>query len=210
MEVAALIADIVKSKEIINRADFQKQLEKKLENISNSNKKIISPYTITLGDEFQVIYKNANDILIDLFDIILFIYPVRLRVAVGIDYLHTEIKNDSSIGMDGPAFHNARKGIENLKKFDSTIVQFYDSRNDIDLEFINNGLVLVFSEINKWKLNTYKTFIRLLNNKKVNDIYPEINISQRGVYKIINTNSIENYIDFFNSLNNKLYMRYHK
>ena len=207
MEVVTLIADIVNSKEIQNRANFQKELKNKLDAISKG-KAVLSPYTITLGDEFQAIYKNTNDVLNDVLDIILYLYPIRLRVSIGIGDLNTEVNTESSIGMDGPVFHIARNGIEELKKLETTIIQIYDFNTDIDLELINKGLSLAMSEINNWKLNTFKIFTGLLHNKKINDIYPEIHISQRGVYKLIQTNNVEAYVDFFRVLNKKLNIRY--
>jgi len=49
-KVIALIADTIGSKGIAERGEFQQQLKKVLENVSeNSSAYLLSPYTITLG-----------------------------------------------------------------------------------------------------------------------------------------------------------------
>ena len=204
MKVVSIIADIIKSKEIINRVDFQNNLKNKLNLFNSNSKSILSPYIITLGDEFQALYKSTDEIFTDLFNIWGFLYPVKMRVAIGIDKLATDINKESAIGMDGPAFHVAREGIEKLKNKDFSIIQIYDSSKRTDIDYINKSLTLVMSEINDWKKNTLLIFNEMLNNKAVNDIYPSVGISQRGVYKLINTNKIDYYVDFFKSLNIKI------
>ena len=208
MQVFTVIADIIKSREIDSRAGFQQNLKKRLSEISSRSPSILSPYTITLGDEFQAVYQNSSGILEDLLDIILTIHPVRLRVAVGVGELHTDINRDSSIGMDGPAFHYAREGVENMKSSDKTIIQFYEGQSDADLDLINSSLDLVFSELSRWKLNTLFTFKELLNHIPVNEIYPGLGISQRAVYKLISTNNLEKYLHYIEALNTKLKERY--
>ncbi len=208
MQVFTIIADIIKSRGIENRSEFQKSLETKLSSVSTGASTIVSPYTITLGDEFQGVYDSCGEILDHLFQIMLFIHPVKLRVAVGVGDLDTSINRQSALGMDGPAFHSARKGIEELKACDTNSIRFCDPPGDTDLELINSGLSLVLSEMDGWKINTHKTFEALRHGRPVNDIFPELGISQRGVYKLIATNHLEQYLAFFISLNSKLSGRY--
>ncbi|MBN2628658.1 MAG: hypothetical protein JXA95_18490 [Spirochaetales bacterium] len=207
MGIVAIIADIIKSREIQNRGKFQKELELKLSEMSK-RENILSPYTITLGDEFQAIYRNTDQVLTDIMEIMRFLYPVKIRVSLGIGDLDTEINRKRSLGMDGPAFHMAREGIEALKKIDTNMVRIYDTQGGADLELINRGFALALSEIDGWKYNTLKTFTDLLMNRTINEIYPQIGISQRGVYKLIQTNNLEKYVDYFGALNKKLRERY--
>ena len=79
MNVIAVIADIVDSKHIIDRGNFQLNLEKKLSIINKkSANSIISPYTITVGDVFQVLYNSTETFFDDIWDIIASIYPNRI------------------------------------------------------------------------------------------------------------------------------------
>ncbi|MBI9108763.1 MAG: hypothetical protein JEZ04_18620 [Spirochaetales bacterium] len=203
MKVIALIADIVQSKEIPEREQFQKKISSILSSLNNESTGVISPYTITLGDEFQAVYENADNLIKDIIHIICKLYPVRIRFSIGINVLTTELNDKSALGMDGPAFHIARDGIEILKKYDFSIIQIYDGKND-KFEFVNKSLMLNFLIMASWKENTMKIFEKLSNENKVKDMINEMDISQRGIYKIINTNKLLNYVEYFGSIKKEI------
>lgn len=196
MNVIVLIADIVKSKEISDRKYFQTDLKSELEEINKSSKWIISPYTITLGDEFQAVYKNSENLLKDILRILIKVYPVRIRFSIGCGNISTEINIKESIGMDGPAFYIARDGINEMKKIDYSIIQFY--RNTIkENELVNKSLKLSMSVMADWKKNTLLIFNELVNSKPVKEIAPILNITERGIYKIVDTQKLRNFTDYF-------------
>lgn len=199
MNYIVLIADIVESKSIENRDQFQSNLRKKLKQINKSSYSIVSPFTITLGDEFQAVYKNYSNIFSDIFKLTEEIYPVQVRFAISYGDISTEINPKHSIGMDGPAFYDARKGMEELKRIDYSIVQFYGDVFTFE-KFINRSLKLSFSVMANWKENTLRIFKELYRNKSVKEIAPLLNITERGVYKIIDTNNVRNFVEYFNSL----------
>lgn len=200
MNVIAVIADIVRSKIIKDRDAFQKGLENKLQEINTQSKKnIISPYTITLGDEFQAVYKTAGSIFSDIWKIIDGIYPVKVRFAIGHDQIITEANEKRALGMDGPAFHSARDGLSKMKKFDMTIIQFFGSEIPA-VELINNSLFLVAEIIDKWKQNTVSIMNGIMRKKKYSLIGKELDITERAVYKTVNTNHIKRIIEIQNSV----------
>lgn len=84
--------------------------------ISMNSSALLSPYTITLGDEFQAVYKAGSRVVEDLLFISRSLFPVSLRIALGIDDIATDINTKEAIGMDGPAFHAARDGLNNVKE----------------------------------------------------------------------------------------------
>jgi hypothetical protein len=55
-----------------------------------------------------------------------------------------------------------------------------------------------------WKENTWFIFNQLMHNKPVKKIAPKLNITERGVYKIIDTNRIRNFVEYFNALDKEL------
>ena len=66
MQVLVLIADIVESRSIPNRAVYQRKLQELLHTInSRSRQNLLSPYTITVGDEFQALYRNTYGLFSD-------------------------------------------------------------------------------------------------------------------------------------------------
>lgn len=203
MKVVALIADIIQSKEILEREQFQKNIESILKSVSKRSQYILSPYTLTLGDEFQAVYKNGNEILTDILHIVSEIHPVKIRFALGVNKITTELNEKLAIGMDGPAFHIARDGILELKKYEYSILKIFDGESK-KYDFINNGLILNFSIMDGWKENTMSIFKKLYDGKKVKDMINDMKISQRAIYKIINTNNLTNYVDYFKSLEKEI------
>jgi hypothetical protein len=110
----AVIGDLINSKAIQNRFEFQEGFARELADIDKWQAD--SPYTLTLGDEFQALYTQGKGLFYDLFHIRECLYPVRCRFSIAIGEITTAINRQQAIGMDGPAFHTAREGIEHLKK----------------------------------------------------------------------------------------------
>lgn len=108
----ALIGDLVSSRNIQNRQQIQKQLLQLMDEINQRYKEvIISPFTVTTGDEFQALLKVDAKIFQLIDDISLSFLPYVIRFGVGSGQMLTDINLQQSIGSDGPAFWNARKAI---------------------------------------------------------------------------------------------------
>lgn len=194
-EVLALIGDIVMSKKIVDRENFQNNLSKLFKKISKDSEMFLcSPYTLTLGDEFQALYLRPDSILVDVWKIIETIYPHRARFSIGIDKLTTEINPDKAIGMDGPAFYLARDGIEELKKYSRTIIQFY-SPHIKNLSLLNQYFMLLSGISLKWKFNTIKILNGLMGKDSLERISKSTGISKRAVYKNIRNNNLDDIIN---------------
>lgn len=194
-EVLALIGDIAMSKKIVDRENFQSNLSKLFKKISKDSKEFLySPYTLTLGDEFQAVYQMPDSILVDVWKIIETIYPQRARFSIGIDKLTTGINPRKAIGMDGPAFYLARDGIEELKKYSRTIIQFYNPHIK-NLSLINQYFMLFSGISQKWKFNTIKILNGLMGEDSLEQISKSTEISKRAVYKNIRNNNLDDIIN---------------
>jgi hypothetical protein len=113
MRVIAVIGDIVGSRRISERMAFQRRLQKAVADTNIlSASHTASPYTITLGDEVQAVYENADGLIHHILYLMSGISPISMRFAIGVGSLSTPINTDMAIGMDGPAFHAARDGLE--------------------------------------------------------------------------------------------------
>ncbi|WP_080146471.1 SatD family protein [Marinilactibacillus piezotolerans] len=121
----AVIADIIASKKMDNRARLQEVLDHILEEINTQfSNQIESNLTVTLGDEFQGIIGDCYTafLVIDLIDTKLKLETKKqlneeasLRWGIGIGDILTPIKDKTiSIGTDGPAYWNARAAIERV------------------------------------------------------------------------------------------------
>lgn len=117
MNRVVIIGDIVASKQIENRNEVQENLNQVLSHLNYPHRNdLLSNYTITIGDEFQVVLSEFDSVFSDIINISVNLYPVKVRFAIGIGTLSTPINEEQAIGMDGPAFYLARHGIEGLKK----------------------------------------------------------------------------------------------
>jgi len=193
MMYLAVIADLIDSRNIPDREPFQKNLEKCLREISSSPM-ILSPYTITLGDEFQALYSGARGLFRDLLQIMTCIHPCQIRIALGIGTLSTAINPETAIGMDGRAFYAARRGVEGMKKKKGNALRIHSDPEELPA-ILTSGLELISSLTAGWKFNTLLILRELLDRKSVREIAAVGGISERGAYKIISANNLKEICD---------------
>jgi hypothetical protein len=112
----AMIGDIKQSKNIKNRGEVQRKLQRILSEINGKYESdIASKFVITLGDEFQGLLLSGYNTMKILTEIERKIYPVQLRFGIGIGDVTTDINKEMSIGADGPAYYKAREAIDYIK-----------------------------------------------------------------------------------------------
>lgn len=189
MYYLALIGDIRSSRDLDNRGKVQRRLQECLTNLNRQyNDVLISPLTITLGDEFQALLRSAEEIWKIIFKIEYQMHPTRIRFGIGIGDISTNINTESAIGMDGPAFYSARHAMQEMKKSEDC----YKIKGlEADEELTNNMLTLISDNKKKWEGNRLKIFHDVLEYKKVNTIAHNIGISQAAVYKNISDGSLK-------------------
>lgn len=201
-----IIGDIVKSREIKDREKFQEIFEKKSKMIEVFEPNdIVSTFTVTIGDEFQGVLKNANRLFkfIDELEYGLnmtlaykqsYKNPERakqsytLRYGIGVGKITTKINKDAAIGMDGPAFYNARKSIENAKK--NSLKYFFESgsENDVAINILLNWLS---TENKKWNSRKFQIVKLYKDRWTQKQIAESLRISQPAVSKILKNAPVE-------------------
>lgn len=197
-----LIGDIISSKEIKNRADIQSNLDKIFKKINSSDKNLSSPLTITLGDEFQGVFDKAESIFKNIWLISLSVYPVKIRFAIGIGEITTRLNKKQAIGMDGPAFYNARNGLNELKK---TNYMLSISSEGVNNEGIFNEILYLISHLsNNWKKSRIEILTLLYDNYSVIEIAKKLGITDKAVYKNIHAGALVLVKDITNKISKKL------
>jgi hypothetical protein len=154
----AIIGDIVQSKKLNNRDEVQKKLHNVLSSINTKySDYIASNFMITLGDEFQGLLKSGESILNIINEIENKMSPVQIRFGIGIGEITTDINRDIPLGTDGPAYHNARKMIDNLKsmekkaKIGNTNIMIASQGENSNTDILLNSIFLLCSTIkSKW------------------------------------------------------------
>lgn len=184
-----LIGDIIDSKKLgsTERAEIQTLLNNTFREINKESDSIKAPHTLTLGDEFQAVYENAGTLWDDCWKILAGLHPVSVRFSAAVGSIVTPINSKQAIGMDGPAFHAAREGIEELKGSGRLFtVQFEKSENSSSgavLSLINSSLQLLSKEMKSWKKIRYQILVMMSRGLPVKKIARNLSISESAVYK---------------------------
>lgn len=178
-----LIGDLIESRKLSDRgrAATQKDLKTVLGQINRDASGMLSPWTITLGDEFQAVYQSSGSLFANLWTIMAAIQPVYARFSVSAGAIATPINREQAIGMDGPAFHSARDGINILKK-DEGLLRVNIQNTEIE-RLMNASLMLVSKEMLGWNSNRFHILQKLGQGEAVSRIAAEMGLSEVAVYK---------------------------
>lgn len=192
----AVIADLIDSKQIKDRYAFQEQLAADLAKVGASN--LESPYTLTLGDEFQALYGSAQGLFYDILQIRAFIYPVRCRFSVAIGEITTAINPNQAIGMDGPAFHLARKQIEQLKKTGNqlSIAGLPAPWNAL----LSPAIDLLWASTEPWNANRLQILLQELETMSSRQSEYQLQITKRAINKNIRDARLRDWVKFIKAL----------
>jgi len=195
-----IIGDIIKSREITNRKTFQEHFESQFKHKEIFKKNdIVSPFTVTIGDEFQGILGGAgylfqiinkfeyglNFVLTDnqsIENMELTRQSYNLRYGFGIGEITTKINKEAAIGMDGPAFYNARESLEKAKK--ENFKYCFKSSPQKD-EVVNNMLQWLGYETRKWSYQKFQIIKLHKDGWTQKQIAESLRISQPAVSKAL-------------------------
>ena len=204
VNVVAVIADIVASRDIEDRMHFQRTLKSRLQTVNDDGSaSILSPYTLTLGDEFQAVYGDFDTVFPDIVTIITTLFPVRFRFALAVGPLSTDINRAAALEMDGPAFHAARALMELLKRREETVIRIA-AVDGAPLDLINASLGLLSNALGAWRENTMRLFYGLMMGDSVDVLARHVGITRRGVNKHIAAHHLHDYVHMLHVLRTEL------
>jgi hypothetical protein len=198
MQVIAVIGDIVASKGMAQRGIFQRKLGKVLAQTTAHARQLASPYTITLGDEFQAVYRKADLLFADVFSIMAEIHPVRARFAFGVGALTTRINPTQALGMDGPAFHDARSALLALKD-DRRLLRIAGQPIET-WALAKHVLSFVSHQVESWSRNRLLVTAGLLRGRPVKEMEADLQISRVAVYKNIRAAALDEVVGICHEL----------
>ncbi|WP_455203217.1 SatD family protein [Kaarinaea lacus] len=189
MNKIVVIADIVSSRKIEQRAALQKKLKAVIRQVNRKNPNLVSPYTITLGDEFQAVLNKADHLFFDFTTIMEALHPERVRFSISVGEINTPINRQQAIGMDGPAFYAARHGIETLKSNEYLFT--CNGLNENQQNLVNQSLYLASHHLLKWKLSRLSIFNYLQQNFNVLEISNKVSLGDKAIYKSIDQGALK-------------------
>lgn len=188
----AVIGDIKNSRKIGNRDGVQEKLKKVLLDINKKySNDIASKFTITLGDEFQGLLHDGENVMDIISEIERKMYPIKIRFGIGIGEITTVIDSERAIGADGPGYYKAREAIEFLKqnekkkqsgKPDTRIES--DGEKQGTVELLNAILSLTTAVKRSWSDRQRQTVWDMLEHRdSQSDAAERLGIKQSSVQK---------------------------
>ena len=188
MKAVVVIGDIVRSSAIPDRDLFQQRFQSVVESLNDRWGGYLSPYTVTLGDEYQAVYSDAAPVMDHTFALIAGLRPHQLRVCIAVGAITTKLNHERAIGMDGPAFHMARLGIDELRESGETMC-VRSAGHDVGLE---DGAVRLIGRLTRdWHPTRWRVLRELSLARRPSEIASELSISPTAVYKNIRDGGLE-------------------
>lgn len=208
----AIIGDIIDSKNIIYRKQTQEKLGTLLKEVNKEYKKyIVSRWTITLGDEFQVLIKPNLEIFKMLDYISYKMEPVAIRFGIGLGEIYTDIDHEKSIGADGPAYWNAREAIKHIHEnnnYGNSRIAFKSNNSNEDI--INNLIYYTDWMKNNWTKGQKELLNTLLDDNIYHENFIQKNlaekfgISRSAISRRVSSSGIQLYLASRNSISREI------
>ena len=199
MKYLVVIGDIVSSRRIPHRSQLQEQLAGVLTKLNREKESgVLSPYTITLGDEYQAVFTRADEVFRHAAAVLQSLHPVKARFSFGIGRIETAINPKQAIGMDGEAFYLARAGLEELKSRRSLFA--VSGMHEPLTGLITQSLDIVSHLCRKWKKSRLQIFSMLYNQAPVKLIAAETHMTDKAVYKSIDAGALKTIHQLFDQI----------
>lgn len=138
----SLIIDIEKSKmyTIEDRIELQKYMLYCIDKLNLLFKEYIEyDVTFSAGDEIQGLFNDTTVAVLYFRLLEMLIKPVKLRTGIGVGEWTIKIDNGSSTQQDGPAYHRARKAIEQVYNNTLHNVRISSDKDDIMANHLVNA-----------------------------------------------------------------------
>jgi hypothetical protein len=195
-----IMADIINSGNRESKTlmvDF-KTLTKKINTTFKA--KIVSPLTITLGDEFQGLLNNIVEVIEMIIKIEELIikqrYEFKLRYVVHFGNIETAINTKRSYEMLGPGLTKAREKLEDLK---NTNHRFDIETNNKSQSYILNESFKIFQTIvDKWDLNDYELANAFIELKDYSAVAKKLKKDRSLMWRREKTLNMDNYFSIKN------------
>lgn len=185
MNYPILMADIINS----GKKDSQLLMTQLKEIVKLINKKphIVSPLTITLGDEFQGLtdtIANGVKTIIDIEEIIIENqFDLKLRYVLNYGRIDTRINTKAAYEMLGEGLTEARNSLNELKGKDARIlILLGDKMIDIS-DILNKAFIIYQSFADSWKLNDYPIVAEFLKTDDYKIVAEKVKLDKSSAWR---------------------------
>lgn len=180
-----LLGDVVSSRTIEDENAFQHRLEMACDRINERfRQEILAALKIIKGiDEVGVVLKRIDNFYALLSDLVMQIFPQRMRFALVYDYIDVALESGDVSRMDGPSFHKASTTIEKIKRSRLSFgMAVYDDVLDAAIESQINLILLLKSQWTEKECRVIKEYERVGNQ---NVVAANLGVSQQAVSKVL-------------------------
>jgi hypothetical protein len=199
MDFPILMADVINS----GKKDpslLARQL-KEIVTIINSekSKNLISPLTITLGDEFQGLTNTMENGIKTIFDLEEKIldkqYDFKLRYVLVYGKIDTAINNKIAYEMLGEGLTKARKDINSLKNKDSRFLIRLNKNEEKKEQCLNKAFLIYQNFVDSWKEKDLEIVKEFLLHEDYKIVAQNVNINQSNAWRRKKSLNIPEYKD---------------
>lgn len=189
--VAAVIGDMIASRQVPDRLGLQREMQKVLDEV---DRVVGGSPTFTIGDEFQASYATVGEAIEASMHLHLrAIGLIDLRVGIGWGELISEDLERAPFGQDGPCWWRAREAIERVDR--STRDRGPARRTAIGTEtsldsLLNHYLLLRDTVIAGFDETDARVALGLLEGRSQSDLATEIGVNKSSVSRRVNTHGI--------------------
>ncbi|WP_457556084.1 SatD family protein [Candidatus Pyrohabitans sp.] len=180
-----MLGDVVSSRRLVDRREFQNKLEKTCEEINKVYAEdIYADFKILKGtDEIAGVLSDLSNIYKIVSTIQEQLYPNYMRFAVVLDHIDTALESRDAALMDGPAFHKASDIMNKLKK---SKLMFDMSVSDKIIDTAISGQINLILLLKKnWSPKQRLIVGEYEKTKNQSKIAKKLGITQQAVSKIL-------------------------
>jgi len=186
---SVIMCDLIESRKSDNVANLNEKFNRTVAKINSERKKeIISPLTITLGDEFQGITKSLKTSFLigNTVKLNLLLYGIKSRIVIGQVNLDTKVNTKEAWNMMGAGLPESRDLLNN--KSDSNEYKFSILTKNADHAVIAkllNGIGLSLTSLeNKWSEKQLLYISKLVFDSKmtVKTLAKKMQVSVFSIY----------------------------
>ncbi|MHA8050451.1 SatD family protein [Aquirufa sp. ROCK-SH2] len=187
MDFPILMADVINSGGR-NPALLMQQLKDVVTTINKEKgANLISPLTITLGDEFQGLSNSMENGINTIFDIEEKIvhkqYNLKLRYVLYFGQIETEINNKIAYEMLGEGLTNARKELNSLKNKEVRF-KIRLTKNELNKEtYLNKAFSIYQNFVDSWKEKDLKIVKEFLLHEDYKTVAKNVNIDPSNAWR---------------------------
>lgn len=188
-DLYVILGDVISSKKLENRNEFQKNIIKACEIVNQKySKDIYANFNILKGtDEIGAVLNgidNFYEMILDIFEII-GLNVVRFVLVKGI--IDTGLDQREISRMDGPVFHEAAGMIKELKK--EKLLFKISTRDEIFDKLVAGNINLIYLIENKWSPKKIEIIKKYEKSRDQKEVAGKLGMKQQDIsYHIQSTN----------------------